>query len=452
MVDAQFAARKIGTGAFGQDPALQTHFTEANHKRMGPMKLRHMIMRLATLVFALVVAWPCAPSAQETAQPPVFKKEELQQLLAPVALYPDQLLAQVLMASTYPLQIAQAARWQKENAKLAGDPLDKALDAKDWDPSVKSLVPFPQVVNMMSDKLEWTQKLGDAFLAQQSDVMTAVQYLRTKAQEAGSLKSNKQQTVTKSESVIVIQPASPQVVYVPVYNPTIVYGAWWYPTYPPYYYPPPPGSAFVAGVFWGAAIASSTHYWGWGNCNWHGGNVNIDVNRYNNININKNQITSNTWQHNPANRGQVPYRDQKSREKFAAKANPAGASREARGFAPNGAASRDLAKPASMAGNKAAGSRDLAKDGSRDLPKAGAADRPVTKDKVANRTPDTPKARDVERPAAKPIKPTAPAAFDVKSGADVRAQADRGRSSVSSMDRQGGGRQSLGAGGGGRRR
>jgi uncharacterized membrane protein YgcG len=412
------------------------------------MKLKHMVTRLATLVFALAVAWPYALFAQEATQAPIFKKEELQQLLAPVALYPDQLLAQVLMASTYPLQIAQAARWQKENAKLAGESLDKSLDAKEWDPSVKSLVPFPQVLSMMSDKLEWTQKLGDAFLAQQADVMSAVQYLRAKAQEAGSLKSNKQQTVTKSESVIVIQPASPQVVYVPVYNPTIVYGAWWYPTYPPYYYPPPPGSAFVAGVFWGAAITASAHYWGWGNCNWHGGNVNIDVNRYNNININKNQITSNTWQHNPANRGQVPYRDQKSREQFSAKANPVGASREAKGFAPGGSGTRDIAKPGAMDGTKA-GARDLAKDGTRDLSKAGAADRSMTKDKTANRTPDTPKAKDVGRPAAAPSRASAPAAFDVKSGANVRAQADRGRSSVSSMDRQGGGRQSLGAGGGG---
>jgi uncharacterized membrane protein YgcG len=404
------------------------------------MRLRHLMMRLAAFVLVIAVAGPHAPFAQEAARTPIFKKEELQQLLAPVALYPDQLLAQVLMASTYPLQIVQAARWQKENAKLAGEALDKALDAKEWDPSVKSLVPFPQVLSMMSDKLEWTQKLGDAFLAQQSDVMAEVQYLRSKAEQSGSLKSNKQQTVTKTESVIVIQPASPQVVYVPVYNPTVVYGAWWYPTYPPYYYPPPPGSAFVAGVFWGAAITASAHYWGWGNCNWHGGNVNIDVNRYNSINVNKNQITSNTWQHNPANRGQVPYRDQKSREQFGAKANPAGISREAKGFAPDGAGTRDLAKP---------GTRDLGKDGTRDLPKAGAADRSMTKDRAANRTPDIPKSKDVERPAARPSKASAPAAFDVKSGADVRAQAARGRSSVSSMDRQGGGRQSLGAGGGG---
>jgi uncharacterized membrane protein YgcG len=420
------------------------------------MRFRHLMTRFAMLALATSVALPSALFAQESpqasaqapAQAPIFKKEELQQLLAPVALYPDQLLAQVLMASTYPLQIAQAAQWQKGNAKLSGEPLDKALNAKEWDPSVKSLVPFPQVLHMMGDKLEWTQKLGDAFLAQQADVMSTVQYLRTKAQEAGSLKSNKQQTVTKSANVIVIQPASPQVVYVPVYNPSVVYGVWSYPAYPPYYYPPPAGSAFVAGVFWGAAITASAHYWGWGTCNWHGGNVNIDVNRYNNINVNKNQITSNTWQHNPANRGQVPYRDQKSREQYSAKANPAGASREAKGYAPGSTGTRDLAKPGTVDGTKP-GTRDLAKNGSRDLPKAGSANRPVTKDNAANRTPDAAKAKEVGRPAAAPSKASAPAAFDMKSGADVRAQADRGRSSVSSMDRQGGGRQSLGAGSGG---
>jgi hypothetical protein len=400
------------------------------------MTLKVLMKSFGVIMLALLIASPRALLAQEAGQAPVFKKEELQQLLAPIALYPDQLLAQVLMASTYPLQVVQAARWQKENAKLTGEPLDKALDAKEWDPSVKSLVPFPQVLNMMSDKLEWTQKLGDAFLAQQADVMSEVQYLRAKAQEAGSLKSNKQQKITTQDKIIIIEPASPQAVYVPIYNPTVVYGAWWYPTYPPYYYPPPPGAAFAAGFFWGAAIATSAHYWGWGNCNWHGGNVNIDVNRYNNININKNQISSGTWQHNPANRGQVPYRDQKSREQFGAKANPAGATREARGFDPGAAGTRDIAKPGSM---------DLAKNGSRDLSKAGTRDGSKVKDATRDRSPT---GNNVQRPVATQIK-SSPPAFDVKRGADVRAEANRGQASRQSMTQQrgGGGRQSLGGGG-----
>jgi len=419
------------------------------------MNMRQLTTWLAACVLALAVAWPRALTAQETAAP-LFKKEELQQILAPIALYPDQLLAQVLMASTYPLQIVKAARWQKDNAKLTGEALDKALNEKEWDPSVKSLVPFPQVLQMMSDKLEWTQKLGDAFLAQQADVMSEVQYLRAKAQEAGTLKSNKQQKVTTQKEVIIIEPASPQVVYVPVYNPTIVYGPWWYPSYPPYYYPPPPGAAFVSGFFWGAAIAASAHYWGWGDCDWHGGDINIDVDRFNNININKEKITSNKWQHNPANRGQVPYRDKKSREQFGQKGRPAQASREARGFEPAGAGARDLPKggPKDLSKTRTGdlpkdGLRDVSKGATRDVPKGGVADRPMTKDKTALRTPETPKARDIERPAAKPSKVSSPAAFDVKRGADVRAQSNRGQASRQSMAQHGGGggRQSLGRGG-----
>ena len=406
------------------------------------MRIRQLSAWLSVVLLLLAASLPRPLAAEEAAPAPTFKKEELQQLLAPIALYPDQLLAQVLMASTYPLQIVQAARWQKENSKLTGEALDKALNAKEWDPSVKSLVPFPQVLHMMSDKLEWTQKLGDAFLAQQADVMAEVQYLRAKAQEAGSLKSNKQQTVTKTESVIVIQPASPQVVYVPVYNPTIVYGTWWYPTYPPYYYPPPYGAAFVSGFFWGAAISASAHYWGWGNCNWHGGDINIDVNRYNQINVNKAQINSGTWQHNPANRGQVPYRDAKSREQYGQKARPAQSSREARGFEQGGAGARDQRGSGAKDVSKA-GTGDRSAAGSRETPKASGADRSKGTSKSASR-------------AAKPTKASSPSAFDVQRGSDVRAQASRGQASRKSMASHGGGRQSLGGGGrvggGGRRR
>src|SRR5262249_50788384 len=170
-------------------------------------------------------------------------------LVAPIALYPDSLLAQVLMASTYPLEVVEAARFQKANPSLKDKALDDALQKQTWDPSVKSLVSFPEVLTMMNEKLDWTQRLGDAFLAQQSDVMDAVQVLRNKAQAQGNLQSNEQQKVivqqppadapAGSPPVIVIQPANPQVVYVPTYNPTVVYGSWPYPSYPPYsYYPP----------------------------------------------------------------------------------------------------------------------------------------------------------------------------------------------------------------------
>ena len=187
----------------------------------------------------VLLAAPPLLIAQQSGQAPVFKPEELEQILAPIALYPDSLVAQILMASTYPLEVVQADRFAKQNASLKGEALTKALEAQSWDPSVKSLVNFPQVLTMMSEQLEWTQKLGDAFLEQQKPVMDTIQSLRAKAQAAGNLKTTKEQTVIVEEKIIKIEPASPQVIYVPSYNPTVVYGAWPYPTYPPYsYYPP----------------------------------------------------------------------------------------------------------------------------------------------------------------------------------------------------------------------
>ena len=232
-------------------------------------------------------AAPPAASTQQPAAPPTFKQEELDQILAPIALYPDSLIAQILMASTFPLEVVQAERFAKQNASLKGEALTKALESQSWDPSVKSLVNFPQVLTMMNEKLDWTQKLGDAFLAQQKPVMDTIQSLRAKAQAAGNLKTTKEQTVIVEEKIIKIEPANPQVIYVPTYNPTVVYGAWPYPAYPPYYYYPPgyvattTAFAFASGVALGAA-------WGyaWGNTNYNGGNVNI--NNSQNININNN--------------------------------------------------------------------------------------------------------------------------------------------------------------------
>ena len=140
------------------------------------------------------------------------------------------------MASTYPLEVVQADRWAKQNEGLQGDALTKALEQKNWDPSVKSLVNFPQVLQMMGEELNWTQKLGDAFLAQQEEVMGTVQNLRKKAEAEDNLKTTKEQTVIveKETQTIIIESADPKVVYVPTYNPTVVYGPWWYPSYPPY--------------------------------------------------------------------------------------------------------------------------------------------------------------------------------------------------------------------------
>jgi uncharacterized protein DUF3300 len=264
-----------------------------------------------------------------------FSQAELEQLLAPVALYPDSLLAQVLMASTYPLDIVMAERWVKANPSLKDQALQDALQQQPWDPSVKSLAVFPQVLAMMSEKLDWTQKLGDAFLAQQSDVMATAQRLRGKAVEQGALKDTKEQKIVtetqNNQTIIKIEPANSEVVYVPTYNPTVVYGAWPYPAYPPYYwYPPsyyyPPGYVaggallgFTAGVIIGGAL--------WGNCNWGGGNVNINVNRYNNFN--RSNISNGNWNHNANRRGAVPYRDRNVAQQYGRGRTGDAASRDA---------------------------------------------------------------------------------------------------------------------------
>ena len=282
-------------------------------------------------------------AASDTAatQPAAFKPEELEQIVAPIALYPDSLLAQVFMASTYPLEIVQAARWAEAHPEVKGDAVAKEMEKQVWDASVKSMVAFPDVLKMMNEKLEWTQKLGDAFLAQQKDVMAAVQRLRVKAKDSGNLKSTKEQVV-KTEAapagapapqIIVIESSSPEVVYVPTYNPTVVYGAWPYPAYPPYYYYPPgyaAGAAFFSfsvGVVVGGAL--------WGNCNWGGGDVDIDVNRYNNFNRNEINHNRNTninnrgnnngkWQHDTSHRQGVGYRDTATQQKYGRSASQQG--------------------------------------------------------------------------------------------------------------------------------
>src|SRR5271166_5909538 len=280
---------------------------------------------------------PPAAQAAATAAP-VFKMEEIDQLMAPIALYPDDLLVQILTAATYPLEIVMAARWvaDPKNAALKGDALEQALQAQSWDPSVKSLVPFPDVLKMMSDKLEWTQKLGDAFLAQEQDCFASIQRLRQRAQSAGKLTSTKQQTVSTQGPAIVIAPADPDVVYVPAYDPGVAYGAWPYPDYPPYYYPPPAGyslaTGLATGLAFGAGVAITSGLWGWGSPNWGAGSVNVNVNRFNRINANRTAISANTWQHNAVHRQGVAYRDTATRQRFGQQHAGAAERRDYRGF------------------------------------------------------------------------------------------------------------------------
>ena len=253
--------------------------------------------------------------------------QELDSLVAPIALYPDPLLAQTLAASTYPLEVVQLQQWMNNNKNLQGKALADAVAKQPWDPSIQSLVEFPDVVQRMGSNIQWMTDLGNAFLAQQSDVMDAVQRMRAKAQGTGNLKTTDQsvvktETVSSGKQVIEIQQANPDVVYVPSYDPTVVYGA--APVEYPYYPYTYPGYVPGTALMWGAGIALGAAAWGawgghWGDCDWNGGNVNINNNNNFNKNNNFNRNVSRqggNWQHNSQHRGNAPYGDRGTANKF----------------------------------------------------------------------------------------------------------------------------------------
>src|SRR5262245_22790014 len=270
-----------------------------------------LILIIAFAPMANAQTQPAPAPASAPAQDQLLSAGEIDALLSPVALYPDTLLSQVLMAATYPLEVIQASRWLKENKGLKDDALRAALDKQGWDESVQALAATPSVLDMMSDKLDWTQKLGDAMLAQQADVMDGVQRLRAKAEANNKLQSTPQQKVSKrsegSRQVIVIEPTNPETMYVPYYDPAVVYGAWSYPSYPPYYwgasYWPYGGAVLGAGLAFGAGYAVGR--WAGGGGYW-GGNANINWNN-NNININRPGGGSGNWNHNVDHRHGVRY-------------------------------------------------------------------------------------------------------------------------------------------------
>src|SRR6478735_3310222 len=257
-------------------------------------------------------------TTSDTQEAPKLSSGELDSLVAPIALYPDPLLAQTLAASTYPLEIIQLQQWMTRHPELKGEALAAAVEKENWDPAVQGLAGLPDVVKRLGDDIQWTTDLGNAFLAQQSDVMDAVQRMRTKASEAGNLKTTEQQKVTtqvvQTKEVIVIQQANPQVIYVPAYNPVVVYGPPIYP-YPPIYYPPPGYYAAGVAIGFGVGIAMGA-FWGGG---WGYGSVNINVNnryvnhynRYNNVNR-----YGGNWNHNPAHRGGTPYGDRNAANRY----------------------------------------------------------------------------------------------------------------------------------------
>ena len=218
--------------------------------------------------------------------------DQLDSLVAPIALYPDPLLAQALAASTYPLEVIQLQQWLEKNKNLKDKALADAVAKQHWDPSVQALAGLPDVVKRLANDIQWTTDLGNAFLAQQSEVMDAVQRMRKKAQDKGNLKSTEQQKVEtkviENKSVIIVEQANPQVVYVPSYDPVVVYGPAYYP-YPPIYYPPVGYYAAGMAISFGVGVAMGAFWsggWGWG-CGW-GGNNDITINRNNNFNRNSN--------------------------------------------------------------------------------------------------------------------------------------------------------------------
>ncbi|MCX9155764.1 DUF3300 domain-containing protein [Niveibacterium sp. 24ML] len=407
----------------------------------------------ATLIpAAFAQTAPAADAKQSSGK--VFSQQELDELLAPVALHPDALLAQILMASTYPLDVVETARWRKANPKLEGKALEDALLKQPWDPSVKALATFPTVLDMMSEKLEWTQKLGDAFLGQQKEVMQTVQKLRSKAKEAGSLASTKEQNVTTANeggtTIIKIEQSNPEVVYVPTYNPAVVYGSWWYPVPPPYYYYPPayvPGAAFftfTAGVIVGGAL--------WGNCNWGGNDININVNKYNNFN--KTNISNKEWNHNTDRRRGVPYEGAGAQNRYGStQARDNKARDEYRGRAEQGR--QDLSRDPATRERAAQADRDLANDrarnSSRDTPSASSMDRSGSRDSAASRDRATANASASNRASTSDRS----SAFGNSSqGQSARDYGSRGSSSRAGMSSSSAGARSTGgarAGGGGGR-
>ena len=281
--------------------------------------IRHALKQLLVLLVSTSVAFAQtqAPAPRHAAA----TQQELDQMLAPIALYPDSLLSQIFMASTYPLEVVEAARWSRASPGLTGQQAVEAVEQKDWDASVKSLAAFPQVLAMMDQQLEWTARLGDVFIAQEPQVMETVQSLRQKAYAAGNLRSTEQAYVVQQGDAIAIEPAAPQVVYVPYYDTRVVYGSLWWPAYPPVYWAPWPGyyayPGYTAGFVWGPGIIVGAGFF-FSSCDWHRRHVTVvNVTNITNVTVNRQVVVNRpgsgragqpvVWQHDPGHRRGVPY-------------------------------------------------------------------------------------------------------------------------------------------------
>jgi hypothetical protein len=290
-------------------------------------------------VFARQEPTPAPAAEQQAPDAPKIPNDQLDSLVAPIALYPDPLLSQVLVASTYPLEIVQLQQWLEKTGSFMNETAKtEAVQKQDWDPSIQAMAVLPDVVKQLADNIKWTSDMGNAFLAQQGDVMDAVQRMRAKANGTGHLKSNEQMKVetreVESKTVIVIEQSDPEMVYVPSYNPTVIWGAMAYP-YPGFYYPPP-GYYAGAAIGFGVGIAIGAAWggggWGWG-CGWGGNDININRNNSFNRNTNisggnRTNISGNRpgagggnkWQHNPQHRGGAPYSNKAVANKFSGSA------------------------------------------------------------------------------------------------------------------------------------
>ena len=420
--------------------------------------------------FAILAQEAQPPATTATEAAPPIPSDQLDSLVAPIALYPDPLLSQMLVASTYPLEIIQLQQWLLKNGNLKDKALTDAVEKQNWDPSIQSMAALPAAVKQLSENIQWTTDLGNAFLDQQSGVMDAVQRMRAKAQAAGNLQSGQQQKVesqtVEGKSVIVIQQANPQVVYVPSYNPVVVYGPPVYP-YPPIYYPPATGAvlAFGAGIAIGAAYHGG---WGYG-CGWGSSstvNVNVNnnyVNHYNKTKVNGN-VSSTTWQHNTQHRGAAPYSNQATATKYSGANGTAASVQGSRGGSAAGVSTRNgntaVAQTANgntygvHNGNVYAGSNNTKPSGNSNTTTANRSSSNGGANATANRPSGGGRNAAANRSSGgASTKPSGGGggAFGGGSGSSAREASSRGGSS---MGGGGGGRGGggHGGGGGGRRR
>ena len=295
-------------------------------------KIAVVVMGLLLMFSVGQILFAQDADSQPPAQTQTFPPDQLAAMVAPIALYPDALLSQVLVASTYPLEIVEAAQWLRQNSNLQGQQLVDAARQQNWDPSIQALVVFPDVINRLNSDIRWTTDLGNAFLAQQADVMAAVQRLRAEAQASGKLNSNGQETVTTQmqgdQSAIAIQPADPQVVYVPTYNPEYVWGPPAFGYYPPLYYPAGFGFGWGPGIYIGGFFGGlGWGGWGWGP-NWFGGTVFVNGFFFNHYGFGGGRFAGRgVWAHNPEHRMGVAYPNQRVASRFGG--NFAGGNRSA---------------------------------------------------------------------------------------------------------------------------